>query len=147
MKTSFLKSTLKVLVLALPALLTGCVVKDVGVQPGDALDATFSLTWQVNDEATGQAVDCVSIGADAVVVTSTNHSTGEVFQDVYDCLDGTGVTNAVDAGDYDVIVDLDSCGDAQCSDAVILSTSGSLGPFSIYSNVDTDLGHVVFLVK
>ena len=101
----------------------------------------------MNDEATGDPVDCVAIGADAVIVTSTNRSTGEVFQDIYDCLDGQGVTNAVDAGDYDVIVDLDACSDAQCSDAVILSTSGTLGSYSVYNNIDTDLGHVVFLVK
>lgn len=149
MTNGFMKSLAKLVLLAGAALSAGCVVVDGSPQPGDAVDARFALTWQVNWADTGEDVgDCTAIGADAVRVISTNISTRDVFIDVYDCRDGEGATAPVNVGDYDVNVELDACfGDPDCSDPEVLSFSDTLGPFYMDRAGYTDLGHVVFLVQ
>jgi hypothetical protein len=149
MTRGFMTSLPKLALLAGAALSAGCVVVDGSPQPGDYVDARFALTWQVNWADTGEQVsDCVKIGADVVRVVSTNASTGEVFVDIYDCRDESGLTSPVTVGDYDVSVDLAACtGDPDCLDPIILSYSDTLGPFYMDRNEEVDLGHVVFLVQ
>lgn len=135
--------------IAAAALLSsGCIiVAEDSIEPGDPLDAQFSLTWSLEDAFTGADLHCLDVGADTVIVTSTNDLAGEVFVDLYDCRAEGGATQFLTAGDYWVDVQLAACGGApDCDGGFALSETLSVGPYSVYSNRTYDLGHVIFVV-
>ncbi len=136
-------------IVAAALLTTGCiVVAEDTIEPGDPLDARFSLTWSVEDAFTGDLLDCQSVGADTVLVQSTNDLAAEVFVDLFDCRSEAGATQTLTAGDYWVDVQLVDCGgSSDCSDGFVLSETVSLGPYSVYSDRDYDLGHFLFAVE
>lgn len=130
---------------------SGCVVvthSTSGVAAGDPLNAQFYLTWATQDNATRVDIDCHSVGADMVRVTSTNTSTGDSLTDLFDCRRGAGQTYSLTAGDYSVSADLLDCaGDSSCRSPVVLSSAVPLGPIGVWFDQTIDLGHFVFLVN
>lgn len=129
-------------------LASGCiVVADDPIQPGDPLDAAFSLSWSVELAPDGDPIDCQSIGADSVLVESTNELTNEVFVDIFDCRSESGTTQPLTAGDYYVDVYLADCDSSpDCSNPFLLSDTVSIGPFGVYDDRTRDLGHFAFWI-
>jgi hypothetical protein len=123
-----------------------CVFVHHKVEPGDPLDATFVLTWDLEEKGTGRQLDCIDIGADTVRVTASNRETGDRTIDLFDCEAYKGTTEAVDAGTYSVKIDLADCGPTTgCPDPIILSTT-TPDEIGVWDDGDHDLGHVIFVV-
>lgn len=142
-----MKSRIAALTAAAASLVTGCVVVGDGVDPGDSLNAGFLLEWDTVDAVTNVAIDCHSVGADTVRVTSRNASTGKSYIDLFDCRDLAGATYSLTAGDYYVTADLASCGpELHCPAPIVLSSASAVGPIGVWDDGDYDLGLFIFLV-
>ena len=51
------------------------------------------------------------------------------------------------SGHFDVTVDLVACGtDRACLSPAVVSSASTIGPYGIWSDDESDLGHFVFLV-
>ena len=126
----------------------GCVVVEHhDVAAGDPLDAQLYLTWETKDSHTGGRIDCHSAGADTVRVSARNSSTGSVYTDLFGCDAQSGTTYSLTAGAYFVTVDLVACGtDRACLSPAVVSSASTIGPYGIWSDDESDLGHFVFLV-
>jgi hypothetical protein len=127
-------------------LASGCVIVDDDVDPGDPLSADFFLTWETVDAATGAELDCVSAGANTVMTTASNVTTGNEFIDLFDCRAAQGSSYMVNAGRYWVTVELLWCADTACPAPVAVSSAFTMGPYGVYRNMSVDLGHFVFYV-
>ena len=128
---------------AATALSTSCVIV-TDVQPGDYVDAQFSLTWHTEVAGSSLPFDCHDSGANTVVVESTNTLTDDVFVDLYDCGDEHGLTQTITAGDYFVDVSLAYCdADANCYPPMVGET---VGVIEVYDSAIYELGDFVFVV-
>lgn len=140
---------MKASVLALTAagsFCSGCFVVHERVDPGEPLDASFELTWDLEDIVTGKQLDCVDVGADTVRVIARNADTGDKLVDLFDCDSYRGVTASIDAGDYVVKVDLLECGsDTGCLSPDVIAAA-TLGPVGVWDDAVFDLGHIIFRV-
>ena len=145
---TIVKKLLIVAILSLAPAAEGCVVVSDTVDPGDPIDASFSLTWTTIDAWTGFAVDCHDVGADSVRVIADNMDTGDAFVDLFGCDAQHGRTAPVTAGDYAVTVDLVRCGfDETCSFAPVIAGTSLPDRFSIFDPAVIDLGHFDFEVN
>jgi hypothetical protein len=78
------------------------IIRDYADFPEDA--GYFFLTWQIDDE--DPAIVCPKIGSAGVGVLATLVGPGDGFDDLFNCEDGAGTTDALPLGEYAINVDL-----------------------------------------
>lgn len=78
------------------------VTADYSDFPDDA--GYFFLTWQI--EGDDPAIVCPEIDSAGVGVLATLVDTDEAFDDLFNCEDGSGITDALPLGEYVINVDL-----------------------------------------
>ncbi len=64
----------------------------------------FKWTWDLVGEVTNNPLTCAAAGTDSVDMISTVTSSTSAYDDVFDCLDGAGLTAALPAGGYTVSI-------------------------------------------
>ena len=117
--------------LALTALLSAMLLQVAGciiTTDDDPVGASFDVAWQLSD-------GCPTSDAAAEVIAQ-DRATNERFTDIYNCVDGAGVTALLPLGDYDVWVEItDFNGDTLLAQSNSVSASlnvdGDIVPVSI----------------
>ena len=76
------------------------MVRDYLDFPEDA--GYFFLTWQIDDE--DPEIVCPEIGSAGVGVLATLVGPGDGFDDLFNCEDGSGTTEALPLGEYAIAI-------------------------------------------
>ena len=101
----------------------------------------FQMAWTFMGGATGNTLTCADLGADSMKVDS-NMTTGVgMFEDLFTCSDGRGVTSVLPTGNYDLtLTAFDSA--TMMSKAVTTSNAHTIQA----PNKVTDLGTIIFTI-
>lgn len=99
----------------------------------------FKVDWVVTD-ANSQPLDCSRISAAAVTATLRKHGTAGGSTQVFTCATGTGKSQAVEAGTYDITWELDS------TQSLVLDTASPQKDVVIEDGQTTQLTSLAFSV-
>jgi hypothetical protein len=114
-------------------------VADAGPPPDAAItQGTMSFTWDVNDTDMN-ALMCGDVGAITVRVSMTPSAGGFAVIDALSCNSGMGTTRPLDAGTYNVTMELRGT-------AGLLSQTATMNNVDVVAGGDTPLGNIVFEV-
>ncbi len=111
----------------------------VTVGPSGTIEDNFFVTWEI-DSATLGAIDCASVGASGVDMDVVNVDTGRRFLFPFACEAFQGTSGPVDAGAFDVLLNL-----VDPSGGVIDQVD--IGVENVNAAGTLDLGHVIFRLR
>lgn len=93
---------------------TGCIVSS------NPADGYFDVAWILTEGADNTAIQGCGDGVTAEVVAE-DIVTSQQYIDLFDCVDGSGITSAIPAGDYDVWVNVYNGTDVSSSNLIAQS--------------------------